>query len=46
MNIRYWKPWRKFLIKLCNYVSDSLGDKICDYLYPDNIEIYFKESEL
>ena len=41
MSIRYWKPWRKFLLWLCRNVSASFGDKIADYLYPDDCMISF-----
>ena len=40
MNIRYWKPWRRLLVKLCVAIG-SVADKIADYLYPDDCVISF-----
>jgi hypothetical protein len=42
--LRYWKPWRKFIIMLSDHVPERIEEKLLDYLYPDDAVITFKES--
>ena len=41
--MRYWKPWRRLLIKLSRHLPTCLEDRILDYLYPDDCVINFKD---
>jgi hypothetical protein len=40
--MRYFKPFRLFLMWLLDYVPEKLENKILDYLYPNDCVIEFK----
>jgi len=40
--MRYWRPWRRFLIWVSFRVPECLDERIVEYLYPDNAMISFK----
>ena len=42
--MRYWRPWRMFLIWLNDHVSEKHNGIILDYLYPDDCVITFQEA--
>ena len=39
-----WRPWRRFLSKLSDYLPERWQERIMDYLYPDDAIIVFKEA--
>lgn len=42
--LRYWRPWRRFLVLNLDHVKKWtwLYDKIMEYLYPSDALIHFK----
>lgn len=45
--MRYWRPWRRFLIRLSKMVRrwTRLEDRILNYLYPSYAMVHFKGDE-
>jgi hypothetical protein len=43
--MRYWRPWRGFLIWLSEHTPEVVGEAILDYLYSDDSLIVFKEGQ-
>jgi hypothetical protein len=39
--MRYYRPWRLFLIWLSNHVPPHFEERILDYLYPDDLLVRF-----
>jgi hypothetical protein len=45
--MRYWRPWRRFLIfivGLIPYRFDGLKEWVCGYLYPMDSVLCFSEE--
>lgn len=43
--MRYWRPYRLLLLHLADHIPSWAGDKILDYLYPDDCLITFLPKE-
>ena len=42
--MRYWRPWRLFVIWLHGHAPSKIGDRMLDYLYPDDCVIEFSDD--
>lgn len=42
-----WRPWRMFLCKIhgSGFLSEKMDERLLDYLYPDEAEVYFEEEK-
>ncbi len=44
--IKWWRPWRRFLMFVALHAPQRLTDKICCYLYPDDAVITFHADHI
>ncbi len=43
--MRYWPPFRRLLLKLSDWLPESLQERLLEYLYPDDAIITFKGDD-